>query len=730
MLLAHYYWREGMKSITNVFFAVAIAILTGSCKQNLWNNPHNDITDQNILFSSFSEPPKTLDPAKAYDSSSYSFINQIYEAPLQYHYLKRPYQLVPLTAAAMPTITYLDANNKEIAPQSNLTAKKTVYHIAIKPHIMFQQHPAFAKDKNGKFLYHNLNKTDITHFQTIYDFPETSNREVTAADFVYEIKRLASNKVNSPIFGIMQKYIVGFGEYSKKIATIKQQNNYLNLNAADITGVKVTGRYTYSITINGNYPQFEYWLAMPFFAPIPYEADIFYSQPYMKDNNLTFDWFPLGTGPFILSKNNPNRVMILSKNPDFHGEKYPSDFPNNAKYARLAEFKNKELPMVDSCIFSLEKENIPYWYKFMQGYYDRSTVSSDNFDQAITISETGDIGLAPTLKELGMSLETAVEPTISYIGFNMQDPVVGGDSEQHRYLRQAISIAINYEEYINIFLNGRAIAAHGAIPPGIFGSSNDSKRYNPYVYNNNNGKITRKSIHEAKELLAKANYPNGRNIITGKPLTLYLDNTGNSPNAKSQIDWYSKQFAKLGINLFPRTTSWNRLQEKLRTGQTQLFQLGWNADYPDAENFLFLLYSHSNNPKDYGENKSQYNNSEYNKLFNQMVHLPDNVKRQNIITKMNAILQKDSPWIWGIFPKSFVISHSWNSPLEINTIAHNTLKYIAIDGKKRKALQQQWNIPNIRVLWVLLVALCILIISTYIWYRRQSKTIGPNKFSP
>jgi hypothetical protein len=113
-----------------------------------------------------------------------------------------------------------------------------------------------------------------------------------------------------------------------------------------------------------------------------------------------------------------------------------------------------------------------------------------------------------------------------------------------------------------------------------------------------------------------------------------------------------------------------------------------------------------------------------------MVHLPDNVKRQNIITKMNAILQKDSPWIWGIFPKSFVISHSWNSPLEINTIAHNTLKYIAIDGKKRKALQQQWNIPNIRVLWVLLVALCILIISTYIWYRRQSKTIGPNKFSP
>ena len=714
-----------MKSLTNVFIAVALAIITSSCKQNLWNNPHTDITGENIGFSSFSAPPTTLDPAKAYDSGSYLFINQIYEPPLQYHYLKRPYQLIPLMAAKMPTVTYLNAADKEVKTDNNHDIKKTVYRINIQKHVMFQQHPAFAKDDNDKFIYHNLTKQDLDTYQTIYDFPKTANREVTAADFVYEIKRLASNKVNSPIFGIMQKYIVGFSEYSKEIATLQQHNNYLDLNAIDLAGVKVIDRYSYSITINGNYPQFRYWLAMPFFAPIPYEADIFYSQPRMKKNNLTFDWFPVGTGPFVLSANNPNMLMVLSKNPDFHGEKYPSDFSG---YKRLEKFKNRDLPMLDSYRFSLEKENIPYWYKFMQGYYDRSTVSSDNFDQAITISTGGDADLAPNLKKLNMSLETSIEPTVQYIGFNMQDPIVGGKSEQSRYLRQAISIAINYEEYINIFLNGRGISAHGPIPPGIFGSSNDNQNYNPYVYNNQDGNIVRKPIAEAKKLLRKAGYPNGRDAITGKPLTLYFDTSGNSPNAKNQIDWYSKQFAKLGINLFPRTTSWNRLQEKLRTGQTQLFQMGWNADYPDPENFLFLLYAHDANPEDYGENQAHYNNTEYNNLFDKMTHLDDNKQRQDIIDQMNLMLQKDSPWIWGFFPKSFVISHSWNGPLEINTIAHNTMKYISVDGKKRKRLQKQWNVANTKVLWVLLVAIFILVVSTCSWYTRRSKNAQANKF--
>ena len=104
-----------------------------------------------------------------------------------------------------------------------------------------------------------------------------------------------------------------------------------------------------------------------------------------------------------------------------------------------------------------------------------------------------------------------------------------------------------------------------------------------------------------------------------------------------------------------------------------------------------------------------------------MTHLYNNEQRQNIITKMNMILQQDSPWIWGFFPKSFVISHAWNGPLEINTMAHNTMKYLAIDGKKRKILQQQWNVANTDILWILGTSILILIVSTCLWYSRRTK---------
>ena len=43
------------------------------------------------------------------------------------------------------------------------------------------------------------------------------------------------------------------------------------------------------------------------------------------------------------------------------------------------------------------------------------------------------------------------------------------------------------------------------------------------------------------------------------------------------------------MQLAVRATDWNRFQEKIRKGNVQIF-LGWNADYPDPENFLFLLH--------------------------------------------------------------------------------------------------------------------------------------------
>ena len=145
-----------------------------------------------------------------------------------------------------------------------------------------------------------------------------------------------------------------------------------------------------TIKIKGKYPQFNYWLSMNFFAPIPWEADRFYQQKGLITKNITLNWFPVGTGAYYLAENNPNKQMRLLANPNYHHENYPSLSPEESQKSNvpkeLLEDSGKKLPFIKEVIYSLEKESIPLWNKFLQGYYDASGISSEAFDQAVKIS--------------------------------------------------------------------------------------------------------------------------------------------------------------------------------------------------------------------------------------------------------------------------------------------------------------------------------------------------------
>lgn len=310
------------------------------------------------------------------------------------------------------------------------------------------------------------------------------------------------------------------------------------------------------------------------------------------------------------------------------------------------------------------------------------------------------------------------------MGFNMLDPVVGGDSERARKLRLAISIAVDYEEYIAIFFNGRGQSAQGPIPPGIFGYKEGKDGVNPYVFRWKNGKLKRRSISDARQLMKQAGYNNGIDPKTKRPLILNYDApAAGGPELKAQLGWMRKQFAKLGISLNVRATQYNRFQEKMRSGNAQIFSWGWNADYPDPENFLFLLYSPNGKVKHGGENASNYSNARFDRLFREMRNRPNDEKRQQLIDRMLEIVRYDAPWIWGVNTKSFVLAQQWVSRVKPNTIAQNTLKYVAVDLPVRNALRTQWNQP---VLWPLLMLLSIVILLSgliFLAYRvRQKRT--------
>ncbi|MBT4146461.1 MAG: ABC transporter substrate-binding protein [Gammaproteobacteria bacterium] len=691
-----------------------------ACNDGVLNNPYSAaaVENQAVLYSSFSERPKHLDPAKSYSSNEYVFIGQIYEPPFQYHYLKRPYELEPLTAAQMPEVIYLDSDENVLAkdaPAENIAYSD--YIIDIKPGIKYQPHAALAKDAQGEYLHHQLTQAELSEITLLSDFTQTGTRELVAADYVHEIKRLVHPQISSPIGELMKQYIAGLGDY----ALVIKDKPRTALKDYEISGVEVVDKYRYKIRIKGKYPQFIYWLAMPFFAPMPWEADAFYSQQGLIDKNITLDWQPLGTGAFMLEENNPNLRMVMLKNPNYHAAFYPQEGAAGDQEQGLLDDAGKRLPFIDKAVYRLEKETIPYWNKFLQGYYDASGIASDSFDQAVQFTGDGELGLTSSMQEKGIQLQTAVTSSIFYMGFNMLDSIVGGDSERARKLRLAISIAIDYEEYISIFMNGRGVTAQDVIPPAIFGFNAGEQGINPYVYDWVGGQAQRKPLQAAKQLMAAAGYAEGVDKETGSALILYLDTAASGPDDRARLNWYRKQFAKLGIQLVIRATDYNRFQQKMLNGHAQIFMWGWNADYPDPENFFFLLYGANSKVLHGGENAVNYQNSDFDRLFKQMSNMENSPQRLAIVREMQEIIRHDAPWVYGFHPKSFSLFHNWYHNLKPNLMANNKLKYQRIEPQLREESRQQWNQP---VLWPvigIIVFLVLLILPAIRSFQRRAR---------
>ncbi|WP_058497409.1 ABC transporter substrate-binding protein [Legionella drozanskii] len=706
-----------------VFIILLFALLPIHASNWILNNPYPaSQAKQKIYYSSFNEQPKTLDPARSYSSNEYQFTMQIYEPVLSYDYFARPYKVVPLIATTMPDIRYLDKYSRPLTIQDGAEIAYTVYTIHIKPGVFFQPHPALAKDEKGNYRYLHLAE-DYLYEQDINklaDFKYTGTRELTVDDYIYEIKRLAHPAVNSAIYGLMSDHIVGFHEYASALPSTA--TGFVDLRKYPMAGLRKLDNYSFEITIKGQYPQFLFWLAMPFFAPIPWEADCFYSQPGMEEKNLSFEWYPIGTGPFMLTENNPNRRMVLNKNPNFRQDYFPQNGSSEDETKGYLLHAGEPLPLIDRAIYTLEKESIPRWNKFLQGYYDVSGISADSFDQAIQISRSGLPRLSQGMLDKKMNLTQTTDTSVFYIGFNMLDPVVGGQSERARKLRLAVSIAVNYDENIAIFLNGRGKAAQGPIPPGIFGYKEGAAGINPYVYEWDGRKAKRKSIQVAKALMREAGYPGGRDPKTAKALILNYDVavTG-GPDDKAQLDWMRKQYARIGVDLNLRATQYNRFQDKMRSGNVQIFSWGWNADYPDPENFLFMFYGTNGRAEYGGENSSNYKNSRYDSLFEQMKNRGNDETRQRIIDEMVEMLRHDAPWIWGVNTQSLFLSQQWVSPTKPNTISTNTLKYIAIDLAKRNSLRELWNQPVLWPIGLLVLFIMLSLLPLFIAYRRKEK---------
>jgi oligopeptide transport system substrate-binding protein len=222
--------------------------------------------------------------------------------------------------------------------------------------------------------------------------------------------------------------------------------------------------------------------------------------------------------------------------------------------------------------------------------------------------------------------------------------------------------------------------------------------------------------------MSEAGYPNGRNAETGEPLRLFLDVQSQGIN-NPQMNWIVRQYQKLGVQIEFRPADWNRTREKFLSGNTQIYSHGWLADYPDPENFLFLMYG-PEGPlacRCDGANNSNYQNPEYDVLFTRMRVLNPGPERDEVIAQMVEMFRRDAVWMMAYHPLEFYLNNEWVHNTKRHGISKRTLKYVRIEDELRAQRQSEWNQP---VVWPLIVGVIVVlgfILPGVTAYRRRQR---------
>jgi ABC-type transport system substrate-binding protein len=640
--------------------------------------------DKKVLYSSFSEAPKTLDPAVAYTVAEQIVTGNVYDTLLEYHFLRRPYELMPALAEAVP--------KPETLPNGHQR-----YRFRLRPGILFHGDPCFALSQKGR-----------------------DTREVTAADLAFQFARLADPAVNSPVAGTFAD-VLGFEAFGKRLvekrkadpafAALPAHEQYKA--AGGIEGVVFRGDRDIELVLASPNPQLLYWFAMPFTTPIAWEAVAYYDG---KEGRPNLADHAVGTGPFRLALYEKQHRFTLERNEAWYGRApanasapgavFPAEIDKEDVEAGRIDpaYAGRRLPFLDEIRFTREKESIPRFNKFLQGYYDDSGIIKESFDAVIV-----DGDLSPEMKARGIRLDKEVEPSVFYLGFNMEDSTVGDPGgEKSRKLRQAMSLAVDVPQYLRLFTNGRGVPAQSPLPPGLFGYDKDYR--NPF---------RQLDRARARTLLAEAGYKNGLDPATGQPLQLSFDTGNTSAESMLQYEFLVSAWRQLGLDVRINATTYNQFQDKVRRGAYQIFQWGWIADFPDPENFLFLLICENARSKNNGPNTAGFCNAEFDDLYRTMKVLPNDVRRKETIARMVGILERERPWIELFHREDYGLRHAWLVNSKSMGISAPINKYQDVDPGLRGRLQAEWNAPVRWPLYLVLLAVAAAVVPAVRTYYRE-----------
>lgn len=496
------------------------------------------------------------------------------------------------------------------------------YEFTIKKNVFFTDDEAFAKI-NGK------------------------GRELVASDIVYSIKRLADSKNRSQGWAFVDGWVLGLNEF-RKINQNKKKPDY----DIAVSGLHAPTKYTFILKLTKPNYQFIYLFAMPFMSIVAREVVEFYGKEFLNH--------PVGTGPFILTDWIRGVKLVLKRNKNYREEFYPSVGESKDLSKGFLQDSSKKIPFLDKVICHIMIEAGPRWLNFLKGKIDFISIPRDNYDSVFD----KDGKIQKWVKDKGIEYIKIPRIDYTYIGFNNEDPILG----KNKYLRQAISLAHDTAIYNKIFYNNRMMLAQGPIPPGIEG-------YDPNFEND----YSEYDLEKAKDLLVKAGYPGG------KGLPVFTFEALSASFQRQLVELFTSQMSKIGIKIKHSTNTWAALSEKIKTRKAQLFDLGWDGDYPDAENFLQMFYGPNKSP---GANLFNYDNPYFNKLFSQAKALPDSPERTKLYKEMVKVIAEDCPCIFMMHRTNNYLKHGWVKNFKYHAVAVGMSKYYKVDPEVKSHLKE------------------------------------------
>jgi ABC-type transport system substrate-binding protein len=476
-------------------------------------------------------------------------------------------------------------------------------------------------------------------------------RELTADDFAYGLKRILDPAVKSPWLWLLEGKVVGSDE-ARARATKTGRFDY----DAPLAGLEIVDRYTLRIRLTAPDLRFPYVLAVPNVAAQAREV----VEAYGADVGA----HPVGTGPYMLGEYRRSARIVLLANPTYRESRYEPAGPIPAASQPVAAaLKGKRLPQAARVEISIIEEGQARWLAFMNREIDFLDILPIDFtEQALDANGR----LLPALAARGIVHDVLLRPNTWWNYFNMEDPVVGGYTPEKIALRRAIAMGYDNAEAIRVLLKGRAAPAYGPIPPDIAG-------FDP-------GLRTQAQLYDpalARALLDRFGYKDRdgdgyREMPDGKPLALERWSTPNSA-ARQADELWKKNMDAIGIRLVVKKDRVPELRKMARQGKIPMRSDGWNADYPDAENFMQLLYGPSG-----PENNARFNLPEFNRLYERARTLPDSPERTRLFDRMTELVIAYAPWRMTYHLLEDSVRHPWIGAYVPHPIRSQWWQYIDV----------------------------------------------------